>query len=426
MGTRAVIAGGSMAGLLAAKVLSRWYDEVVVLDRDQLPLDAVHRKGVPQSRHAHGLLARGHQTIERLVPGFRDEIVRRGAVQNDLHNDVLWYNEGRLLKRAPSNLTGLLAGRPLIESVLRAKVTEVPNIITRPGTTVDGLTAENGRVTGVRVNGERLDAELVVDATGRSNRGPTWLRELGYDAAPEDEVRAGIVYTTREYRRVPGDVDFTGVISGHYPDNPIGCGVGANDGDRWLVTLVGMADNPPPDQPGAFEDFAAQLDGPELHRLITRAEPLTEPVRYRIGPSVRRRYEKASRLPEGFVAAGDSLVCFNPAYGQGMTIAALAAEHLAEVLESGDDQLTRRYFTGMAKIVDTAWVMSVSNDLRFDATVGKQPLASRLLVRYLSRLNKAAQTDPVVGRRFLEVANLLATPPSLLTPSTLLRVLRAG
>jgi 2-polyprenyl-6-methoxyphenol hydroxylase-like FAD-dependent oxidoreductase len=345
---------------------------------------------------------------------------------NDLHNDTLWYNEGRLLKRAPSNLTGLLAGRPLIESVLRSKVTEVPNIITRAGTTVDGLTAENGRLTGVRVDGERLDADLVVDATGRSNRGPTWLRELGYDAAPVDEVKAGIVYTTREYRRVAGDADFTGVISGHYPDNPVGCGVGANDGDRWLVTLVGMEDSPPPAEPGAFEDFAARLDGPELHRLITRAEPLTEPVRYRIGPSVRRRYEKAGHLPEGFVAAGDSLCCFNPAYGQGMTIAALAAEHLAETLEAGDSDVTRRYFAGTAKIVDTAWVMSVTGDLRFDTTVGKQPLASRLLVRYLSRLHKAAATDAVVGRQFLEVANLLAAPPSLLKPTTLFRVLRSG
>ncbi len=111
---------------------------------------------------------------------------------------------------------------------------------------------------------------------------------------------------------------------------------------------------------------------------------------------------------------------------QGMTIAALAAEHLAEVLENGDDQITRRYFTGMAKLVDTAWVMSTSNDRRFDATAGKQPLAARLLVRYLSRLHKATATDAVVGRQFLEVVNLLAEPPSLLKPTTLLRVLRSS
>ncbi|GAA0612338.1 FAD-binding monooxygenase [Kribbella sandramycini] len=418
-----MIAGGSIAGLLAAKVLSRWYAEVVVLDRDQLPLDAVHRKGVPQSRHAHGLLARGHQTIEKLVPGFRAEMLRRGAVANDLHNDVLWYNEGRLLKRAPSDLTGLLAGRPLIESVLRTMVAQVGNITFRPSTPVDGLIADGDRLTGVRINGERLDADLVVDATGRSNRGPTWLRELGYDAAPEDEVRAGIFYSTREYERIPGDADFTGVISGHYPGNPLGTGTGANDGDRWLVTLVGLDDNPPPAEPGAFEEYAAQLDGPELYKLISQATPLTDPVRFRIGPSVRRRYEKV-RLPEGFIASGDSLCCFNPAYGQGMTIAALAAEHLGELLAAGGDQLTRRYFAGMNKRIETAWTMSVSNDLRFDQTVGKQPLTSRLLVSYLSRLYKATEHDVVVGRRFLEVANLLATPPALLKPSIVLRVLR--
>jgi 2-polyprenyl-6-methoxyphenol hydroxylase-like FAD-dependent oxidoreductase len=422
--SHAIVVGGSIAGLLAARVLSRWFDRVTVLDRDELPLESTHRKGVPQSRHAHGLLARGHQVIEDLVPGFWNELLGAGAVTNDPHNDLLMYNEGNLVKRAPSTMTGVLASRPLIESVLRRKVIEFPNIELRPGTPVTGLLVDEGRLTGVRTEDGELPADLVVDASGRSNRGPAWLKELGYSPAPEDEVNAGLVYASREYRREPRAQDFKGILSGHHPDNPFGCGSGANEGDRWLVTLVGLSDTPPPVEPGAFEDYSARLDGPELHRLITKAEPLTEPVRYRIGPSVRRRYEKCDRLPEGFLAIGDALCCFNPVYGQGMTLAALSAQVLADCLEQGDEDLTRRYFRGVAKVVEPAWALSVGGDLRFPHVQGPRSAKTRFLNAYLSRLHRAAAVDTVVGRRFVEVANGLTGPETLLAPSMIWRILR--
>lgn len=413
-----------MAGLLAARVLSRWFSEVVVFDRDELPLDAVHRKGTPQSRHAHGFLARGQQVINELVPGFRDELVARGGLLHDQHKDVLWYNDGLLLKQAPSDLVGLLASRPLIESVLRKLVSEHPGIVLRDGTAVTGLTMSGGRLSGVQTEGGHEPAELVVDATGRSNRGPTWLAELGYEAPREDTVRAGIVYSTREYRRDPDAQDFIGIISGHYPGNPVGAGSGANEDNKWLVTLVGPQNDPPPAEPGAFEDYAARLDGPELHRLIRTATPLTEPTRFRISPSVRRRYENSKGLPEGFIATGDSLCCFNPAYGQGMTTAALTAQWLDTCLQDGTDNLTSRYFRGAAKIIGPAWELSTSADLRFPEVEGPRPLPTKILNRYIGRLHRAAEHDPVIGRQFLMVANLLAPPQSLLSPKILWRVIR--
>jgi 2-polyprenyl-6-methoxyphenol hydroxylase-like FAD-dependent oxidoreductase len=422
--SHAIVVGGSIAGLLAARVLSRWFDRVTVLDRDELPLEPTHRKGVPQSRHAHGLLARGHQVIEELVPGFWKELTGEGAVTYDPHNDLVMYNEGNLLKRAPSTMTGVLASRPLIESVLRRKVIESPTIALRPGTTVTELLVDEGRLTGVRTEDGDLAADLVVDASGRSNRGPAWLRKLGYSPAPEDEVNAGLVYASREYRREPGAQDFVGVLSGHHPDNPFGCGSGANEGDRWLVTLVGLSDIPPPTEPGAFEDYSARLDGPELYRLITKAEPLTEPVRYRIGASVRRRYEDCGQLPEGFLAIGDALCCFNPVYGQGMTLAALSARVLADCLEDGDEDLTRRYFRSVAKVVEPAWALSVGGDLRFPHVKGPRSAKMRFLNGYLSRLHRAAAVDSTVAGRFLEVANGLAGPEILLAPRLVWRILR--
>jgi 2-polyprenyl-6-methoxyphenol hydroxylase-like FAD-dependent oxidoreductase len=424
MENRAIVIGGSIAGLLTAQVLRRWFGEVLIIDRDQLSGPATHRKGTPQSKHAHGLLARGLKVIEELVPGYSAELTARGAVSADLLGDVLWYNDGHLVRRGPSDLDGLMASRPLIESTLRDMVTALPEVKVLDGVAVTGLLAKGNRLTGVRTEDGEYAADLVVDASGRSNRGAAWLAELGYAAASEDVVKAGIIYSTRQYRHDPEAQDFRGVISGHYPANPVGCGVGANENNTWLVTLVGFTDDPPPALPGAFEDYAARLDGPELHRMVSKAEPLSDPVRFRIGPSVRRRYENCDRLPEGFVATGDSLCCFNPAYGQGMTIAALTAQWLGECLEKSSDDLTKRYFRGAAKLVGPAWELSTSADLRFPQVEGKRTAMQKVLNGYIGYLHRAGEVDPVVGLQFLRVANLLAGPESLLAPRILWRVMR--
>ena len=424
----AVVIGGSLGGLLAARVLSETFQHVTVVDRDEMPIEPVHRKGVPQSRHTHGLLAKGFAIFEELFPGIGADLVARGALIDDLQKNVIWYNDGYRVQRSPSVLTVLLAGRPLLESYVRSRVGALPEVTILAETEALGLREENGAITGVHITGRQgdttLDARVVVDATGRSNRGPAWLAELGYPEVTEDVVRANLVYVSREYRRVPGVQDFTGVIHSHYPANPVGSGTFAMDGDRWLVTMLGMNEDVPPAVPGAFEEFATRLAGTELHGLITTAEPITDLNRFRIGPSVRRRYERCTRLPSGYVAVGDSLCCFNPAYGQGMTTAAMAAIWLRTCLASGVEGLTRRYFKGVVRIIDVPWAITVGNDLRFPEVPGPRTRRMKFLNAYISRLHRAASADPVVGETFLKVANFLVPPQSLLSPGMLWRVWR--
>lgn len=423
--TGAVVIGGSIAGLLAARVLSDSYSSVVVLDRDDLPTRHDHRKGVPQSRHAHGLLARGRQILDELLPGFSAELTALGAIPSDLQNDTIWYNDGHRATRAPSDLQAILASRPLIEGYVRDRVAALPNVEVRAGVEVTGLLAANDKITGVRlVDGTTIDARVVVDATGRSNRGPTWLAELGYPAVPEESVLAGLVYVSREYRRDPSTQTFHTVIIGHHPANPTGTGTVSAEGDRWLVTLLGVEPHVPPVEPDAFEEFASRLDGLEVHDLMRTAEPLTEPTRFRIGPSVRRRYEKCDRLPDGFVAVGDSLACFNPAYGQGMTTAAMTARWLRDCLPGGTDGLTRRFFDGVAEIVDVPWAITVGADLRFPQVVGVRTRQVKFLNAYLSKLHIAAQTDAIVAATFLKAVNFLIPPTRMMAPSMLWRVWR--
>ncbi|MGW4156817.1 FAD-dependent oxidoreductase [Micromonospora chersina] len=425
---RAIVLGGSIGGLLVARVLSESYATVTVFDRDDLPAEAADRKGVPQSEHSHGLLARGRQILEELFPGLTADLTAHGAVPVDIQRDCLWINDGHRIPRVASGLAGLCVSRRALEAYVRDRVRALPNVEIRDRCEAVGL-AEGGAVTGARVlprggREERHDAELVVDATGRGNRGPTWLAELGYQPPAEERVDPRTVYVSRDYRRAPGDTDFAAVISSPSPEAPYGGVAISAEGDRWMVTLLGVGpDHAPPVDSEGYLAFAGRLPAPELHALLSRAEPLGPPKRMRLPTSQRRRYERLARLPEGFIAVADALCSFNPAYGQGMTVAAAEAIVLRDCLRRGRRDLPRRFFAAAAKVVDVPWDMAVGADLRHPAVVGPRSGRTRFLNGYVTRLHAAAARHPVVGRRFLSVANLMTPPPGLFAPGIVARVL---
>src|SRR5207237_925980 len=197
----------SMAGLLAARALADFYGTVTVLERDAFPVSDIPRKGVPQGRHAHGLLARGRSVIERFFPGWTDEVVAAGGVRGDIAGDVNWVGHGVTLKSAPSDLIGLLASRPVLEGHVRRRLLALPNVRAIENCAVQGVVASDDRaaIKGVRVRigaiDQIIDADLVVDASGRGSSSPAWLESLGYIRPEEEKIEIGIGYTTRTYRQ---------------------------------------------------------------------------------------------------------------------------------------------------------------------------------------------------------------------------------
>jgi 2-polyprenyl-6-methoxyphenol hydroxylase-like FAD-dependent oxidoreductase len=430
----AIVLGASIGGLLAARVLSESFTKVTVFDRDELPAEATTRRGVPQGEHPHGLLARGRQVLEDLFPGFTGDLTAIGGVPVDVQRDIAWVNDGHLIPRVASGLEGLCVSRAALEHYVRRRVSELSNVVIKDRHEVLGLTTtdDRRRVTGVRVLPDpgaelAVAADLVVDATGRGNRGPTWLAEIGYTAPGEDHINAGTSYMSREYRRTPGDADFAAAIVSPSPRTPFGTVAIATEGDRWMVTLIGVgAGNAPPSDPDAFVAFTRKLPTPIVHDLLSRAEPLTEPRKMRLPTSVRRRYERLERLPEGFLAFGDSICSFNPAYGQGMTVAAEEAAALRECVAAGRDRLGRRFFARAAKIIDVPWDIAVGADLRYPEVEGARTAKVNIINAYVTKLHVAAERHPVVGRAFLRVSNLMAPPTALFSPGVLVRVLWSG
>ena len=415
-----------MAGLLAARVLADHYTEVTLVERDTFPPTGEQRRGVPQGRHTHGLLASGREVLERLFPGLSNELVGAGAVAGDIVRDARWFHEGACLSRFTSGLDGLLMTRPFLEGMVRKRLLVLPNIRARENCQVEGLaaTADKSRITGVKTAGEVLSADLVVDASGRGSQTPHWLEELGYARPPEERVEIALGYATRFFRRHPQDLH--GDLAVIIPPTPLGKRGGvmiAQEGGRWTVTLIAHFGNYPPLDLAGFIEFARTLPAPYIHEIVRNAEPVSEPASARFPASVRQRYEKLDRFPEGFLVFGDAISSFNPIYGQGMSVAALESIELMETLAGGTGDLARRFFQRASKLVDIPWSIAVGNDLRMPETVGPRNAGVNFINWYMSKLHKAGHHDPVPSLAFHRVANLLAPPPSVMHPRIAMRVL---
>jgi 2-polyprenyl-6-methoxyphenol hydroxylase-like FAD-dependent oxidoreductase len=417
--------------LVAARILSAHFDRVTVFDRDMLPAGIENRRGVPQGRHGHGLLASGLRGLKQLFPRLEKSLLDAGAVAGDVIGNARWFQHGHYKAKFPSGFEALLFSRPLLEVTLRRQVLELPNVRIIDNTRVLGLMATKDRVEGVRVQqaGERgvtYGADFVVDSGGRASRAPEWLQDLGYERPKEEEVFVGLGYTSRLYRRVPTDMggDVAAIIA---PKPPKQMRVGfalAMEGNRWIVTMGGWLGNHCPPDPEQYLEFSKTLATQDIYELISRAEPLTDAVSFAFPSNLRRRYDRLTRFPKGFLVMGDALCSFNPLYGQGMSVATLEALALKDCLESASstDGVWRPFFNAASRVIDGPWMIASGGDFAFEGVTGSRPFANGAINWYLERVHKAASTNRQVCRAFFDVANLLAPPPALFKPSIVARV----
>jgi 2-polyprenyl-6-methoxyphenol hydroxylase-like FAD-dependent oxidoreductase len=424
--SHAIVIGGSMAGLLATRVLADHYDCVTLVERDAFPSDGENRRGVPQGRHTHGLLASGRQVLEKLFPGISEELISGGAVSGDIVGKGRWFNEGGCHKQFTSGLEGILMSRPFLEGKVRNRVRQIPKVQLRENCAVEGLvaSADNLRVTGIQLDGEALPADLIIDATGRGSHTPQWLESLGYQKSPEERVEIALSYTTRFFRRRSQDLNGDiAVIIAPTPHGKQGGVMLAQEGDRWTVTLISHFGPCAPVELDGFIEYARRLPASYIHEAIRGAEPLGEAVSARFPASVRRRYERLESFPEGFLVFGDAISSFNPIYGQGMSTAALESAQLAGALAEGSTNLAKRFFARVARVVDIPWSIAVGNDLRMPEAVGPRTAGVKFINWYMAKLHRAAHHDEVPAMAFHRVANLLAAPPSVMHPRVAARVL---
>jgi 2-polyprenyl-6-methoxyphenol hydroxylase-like FAD-dependent oxidoreductase len=433
--SQAVVLGASIAGLLAARVLSEQFDRVVVIERDTLPPAGEHRRGVPHGRHLHGLHPRGREILDELFPGFTASVTASGAVRCDVLGGARWQLSGHQLRQAGIGLPGLFASRPFLEGHLREMVRKLPGVRFLDERPVCGLTVTTDKrtVTGVQVRGPgggppaQVPARLVVDATGRGSRTPAWLGELGYQRPAQERVEIGLGYATRTYRLRPGAMGGDQMIlTGGTPANPRAGVLAATEGGRHLLTIAGICGDHPPTDPPGFGDFVAGLPTADIAAAIADADPLDDPVPFRFPASVRHRYERLTGFPGGLLVIGDAVCSFNPVYGQGMTVAAAEAMTLRGLLARHEMPDARRYFRAITAAIDVPWDTAVGTDLAFPQVPGKRSAKVRLVNAYMPRLHAAAAHDQALAAALVRVIGLKDRPEGLLRPDRVLRVLRAN
>lgn len=431
VGERAVVVGGSMAGLCAGRVLADGFEEVVVLERDSLPEEPVAREGAPQTSHPHILLEAGRATLEDLFPGFCKTVLSEGGLMIDGSTEVKYYRDGGFLAAGPNRLAVYCASRPLFESVVRQRVRSLDNLQLRGECQFTSYrTDETGTaVTGVEFRDETgevtaLETDLVVDATGRASRTPAWLDSHGYESPPVDEVSIDMCYSTIRVERPPDDR--LALIAPAAHPRTRGAAAFPIEGNRWDVILQGVHGDTPPTDPDELVAFAQSLPIEEIGTIVTDHQWTSDRVHsYPFPASIRRRYEQLDRFPRGLVVTGDALASFNPVYGQGMSVATLDALLLHHSLAAGGlDDLAERYFERTARLVETAWKMAVGADFGFPQTAGPKPRGTDFFNWYLSRLARQAHTDGVLNDAFSRVYRLEQPPTALLRPRIVWRVFR--
>jgi 2-polyprenyl-6-methoxyphenol hydroxylase-like FAD-dependent oxidoreductase len=433
-----------MAGLWTARVLADHFEQVTVVERDRYPSGPDPRKGGPQARHVHVLLARGQQALDQLFPMLDAELAAHHAVAVDWGYDCLSYFGGSQTPRLRTGLVTRTCSRDLIEWAMRQRLATEAQVRFVEAREAVGLVADTAGtgVVGVRLKPfggalaadareETLTADLVVDASGRNSQASQWLVELGYDKPSETTINSFLGYASRVYQRPANGPDWLALLlTSQAPTHPRGGVIYPIEGDRWLVTLGGTAHNYPPTDEQGFDEFAGSLVSPVLSEAIRHAQPLS-PIRgYRRTENRRYDFEQLKRWPERFVVIGDAVCAFNPVYGQGMTVSALSAlelDHCLRTHAQGNSLagLSSRFQHKLASVIATPWLMSTGEDFRWPTTEGGRPdLATRLFQRYIDQLFPLMVSVPVVKQILQEVTHLVSPPTALFHPGIVLRVLQ--
>ncbi|MBD0837479.1 MULTISPECIES: FAD-dependent oxidoreductase [unclassified Streptomyces] len=430
----AVVLGGSLAGMLAARALASLGARVTVVERDALPSGPEPRKGLPQARHVHQLWSGGAHALEELLPGIGARLREAGAHRLPITTDMVGLSPRGWYRRWAESHFMVLCSRDLLDATVRAQVLADERIALVERAEVLGLDGTGAAVTGVRVRAHddtrrTLPADLVVDATGRGSRTPHWLAALGLPEPEVREVDSGLAYASRLYRAPEAARDGFPVVNVQPAPRTESAGQGGVllpiENGRWLVTLFGSRDDRPSPDTADFDAYArTRLRHPVLADLIARAEPLTEVAFTRTTANRRHFYERMPAWPENFVVVGDALAAFNPVYGHGMSVAAQEAVALRSTVAKlgwGTPGLSRRLQRAVARRAQQAWDLAIGQDVFYPGASETAPTrAERLIAAYVDRLVHTATGNGRVARAVTDVMSLERGAGALLTPGVLL------
>lgn len=433
---KAVVIGAGIAGLITARMLTDYYEEVCVIERDEFPSEPDNRQGVPQSFHPHRVQPRGALIIEHYFPGYNDELIQMGAISSHDEKFMVANRYGRLVsKEDPSSFKIASCSRALLEWVIRKRIQNIPQIRFLTSREVTGLivSEDHSAVTGINIKErsgekrkEQLQADMVIDASGRSSKLIRWLNKIGLTVPEPEVLKVSLGYSTRYYK-IKGSIPNEWVMSDSDPEQGIRAGIFTRieDDIAGLILFNAGGDEYPSTQPEEFQEQIKHLFAADkIVELMGQLEPLQGPRGYRIAESVRQHFELMEDWPSGLLVLGDALCGFDPIHGQGITVAAIEAETIAKCLEEQrtqtEPQFERKALQRMQQAIEPAWWLSSVADMRWKGVQHAGPLELKgvsLGQKYINLFTKQAMKkaeeendNQLFFMQFL--MNALILPPS--------------
>ncbi|WNC67101.1 FAD-binding oxidoreductase [Thalassotalea nanhaiensis] len=431
---RAVVIGGSIAGMVAARVLSETFQQVIVLERDKHHhIDEV-RHSTPQAHHAHHLLQRGQRELDALFPNFLTDLQNAGTQAYDSSRDYRIFQHGHWKHVFESNIPIMAAPRRIFETVLRRQLNNYNNISYQYSSEVEDvlMSADNSTVQGIALkSGEHIKADLVIDASGKNTKLPKLMTNHGFDAPEETDQNVNIYYTTCLFELTPEQVPDWGMLLlyGRRPTNKaIGYAALYGQDKRNLLITIGAYDCH--EVIRSHDEFLVRAKGlvrDDIYKFIKELKPTIEPKTFKYPKMFRRHYEKLKRVPNGFIAIGDALGSADPISGAGMTKAILEAQGLKKILSKKPkrvESIAKQYYKNSAKLFDYIWFVISEQNLRYPWVNGKRPFYTPLLTWYVNQVLDLASKDADAFRGYLHVAHLNKHVLTLLKPGMILKVIK--
>jgi 2-polyprenyl-6-methoxyphenol hydroxylase-like FAD-dependent oxidoreductase len=433
----AVVIGAGIGGLAAAAALADHFDDVTIVERDAIPADAAARPGTPQSNHPHGLLMGGQRALCELFPGIDQDLADAGAVRLQAGMDIREEFPGfdPCFPRRDLGWFGYAMSRPLIELVVRRRVSQLPNVELRDRCRVTAIeAASDSSVAGVRCETNvgtamTFQADLVIDASGRGVPALDFLKATGRPQPEQTSIGIDINYTTTTFAVPKGERDWKVVIT--VPEMPESTRVGyliPSEGDRWMVLVSERHGEPSSTDPRDFLDLVSRLRTLTIFDAIKNAKPLDRIHRFGFPESLWRHYERLVDPPRGLLVLGDAMCRFNPVYGQGMTVAAQEASILKDLLRESSaakdplDGLERAFFARALPSIAAAWSLSATPDFIDPRTRGEPPADLEDSLRFRGGLLRLAAADSDVHKLYVGVRNLIEPLGKLHDPDLVRRI----
>lgn len=450
----AVIIGGGIAGLLAARVLCEHFKEVRIIEKDKYPFQVGPRKGTPQSNHVHLLLIKGKEILSTLFPNLERKLLSKGAHILNLTKDVNYYVGTGYSLKFESDLTTIACSRQLLEYEIRDEILKIPQIKFQENTRVTGLVVAKDTETGLDTckgvtvhsvdtnSNETILGNLVVDASGRESKTAEWLEQLGYGRPEKTVVNSYIGYSTCWFKPtlehnsdtfisfISSPAIKATVILTNPPLNPRMGVIYPVEDSSWLVGILGIGKKYPPTDKEGFFQFTKELETPDVYNAIKDCELDGRVYGYRTAGSRQYHYEKMKAWPENFIAYGDSVSSFNPFYGQGITVACIESVTLDKALRKyikrnrGLQGFSTIFQKKVAKINTLPWLLGTSEDFRWPTTEGIKPnLITRCMQKYSYRVLLLTPKSKISTKSFFEVMHMIRSPLILFHPLILFEVL---